>query len=442
MPHGQKTTAMLSAPGARALLGSSILARLPLAMFNIALLVHAQRLTGSFSVAGGVSAAYLLSSALSAPLLGRLVDRLGQTRVLIWGATSTAVVLVGDGLVPSSTPSLWLIVLAGAAGLSTPPLAACVRTLLPAIVGDPSRLPTLFAFESTLLELTFVFGPPVALGVGALWSTGAALCLSGLVMLAGTLAFAAQPVSRRWRSERAAQRLHGGALRSPAMQTLTLVLLAIGAGFGGIDIGVTAAARALGSTATAGPLLGLWGVGSLLGGIAATRLGGVARGPRSLSLLLSTLALAQGALVISTGSTLAIGAVIVLAGVPIAPAVSSIYEMVDSAAPVGTHTEAFSWLLTASLTGSALGAAVAGALAQKAGARGVFAFVGAVGALTVLVSTLRSRSLETTTGGQARPSEFAHRPEPVTPESQGRELVRRDELARPVARAAEAHAMD
>ena len=59
--------------------------------------------------------------------------------------------------------------------MSTPPLSACVRTLLPAMVADPGRLPALFAFESTVLEVTFVLGPPLALGVGAMWSTGAAL---------------------------------------------------------------------------------------------------------------------------------------------------------------------------------------------------------------------------------------------------------------------------
>ena len=52
MTTKRSTPSILSAPGARALLGSSILARLPLAMFSIALLVNAQRPTGSFAVAG------------------------------------------------------------------------------------------------------------------------------------------------------------------------------------------------------------------------------------------------------------------------------------------------------------------------------------------------------------------------------------------------------
>jgi len=173
----------VAAPGASALLWSSILARLPLAMFSIALLVHAQRLTGSFAVAGLVSGAYAVASAAAAPLLGSVVDRCGQTMVLVCGALATALVLVVDGLLPVSTPAFVLIGLGAATGLFTPPLAACVRTLLPGIVDDPVRLPALFALESTILEVTFVAGPPLALGLGSLWSPGGALVVSGSVML-------------------------------------------------------------------------------------------------------------------------------------------------------------------------------------------------------------------------------------------------------------------
>ncbi len=256
MTSTQLSPSLLSTPGARALLGTSMIARLPLAMFGIALLVHAQQLSGSFAVAGLVSGAYAISSAVSAPLLGGLVDRRRQTRVLVAGATLTAVVLIANGLLPASAPPLLLIALGGASGMCTPPLAACVRALLPEIAADLSGLPALFAFESTVLEVTFIVGPPLALAFGALWSTGAALVLSGLVMFAGTLGFAAQPASRCWRPEPLARRPRFGSLRCRAMRTLVLVLFGTGAVFGGTDVGVIAATRALGSTAAAGPLLG------------------------------------------------------------------------------------------------------------------------------------------------------------------------------------------
>ncbi len=386
-------SSFLSATGARALLGSSIVARLPLAMFSIALLVNAQHLTGSFAIAGAVSGAYAIAGAVAAPLLGRLVDRSGQTTVLVAGATVTAVVLVATGLAPSSTPPAVLVALAAAAGMSTPPLSACVRTLLPAMVSDPGRLPALFAFESTVLEVTFILGPPFALGLGALWSTGAALAAGGVIMLVSTLAFAAQPASRAWRPDASAPRRRGGSLRSRAILILALLELGTGAVFGATEVGVTAAAKALGSTAAAGPLLGLWGFGSLLGGIAATRLGGGARRAGGLILLLSALAVAHGALTLVTGSVLGIGAVILLAGATIAPTAASIYEMVDRFAPAGTNTEAFSWGLTAAMTGEALGAAVAGGLVQSAGAVAAFAFAGAAGGVAVAVAVLGSRSL-------------------------------------------------
>jgi MFS family permease len=394
---------MLSSPGAPALIASSIIARLPLAMFSIALLVNAQRLTGSFAAAGVVSGAYAVSGALSAPLLGRLVDRFGQTAVLIFAATVTALVLIATGLLPPGAAPLVLVALAAATGLATPPLEACVRTLLPVIVDDPEALPALFAFESTVLELTFVFGPPLALGLGAAWSTGGALVVSGVVMLGGTIAFAAQPASRRWRPGRVEPRPRGGSLRSPAIRMLVLILVGIGTVFGSTEVGVTAAAKALGSTAAAGPLLALWGVGSLLGGIVATRLGGGARRAGGLMLLLVALAVGHGALAVTTGSAIAIGVVILLAGATIAPTDASISAMVDRAAPAGTQTEAFSWLFTASLAGAALGAAVAGALAQSSGARGAFAFAGLAGALTVVVAAVGSRGIDSATGEPPHP---------------------------------------
>jgi hypothetical protein len=181
------------------------------------------------------------------------------------------------------------------------------------------------------------------------------------------------------------------------MRALILILLGTGAVVGATEVGVTAAAASLGSTADAGPLLGLWGLGSLLGGIVTTRLGGGARHSGGLVVLLAALALGHGALLLTTGSTLALGAVILLAGTTIAPTVSSIYPMVDTAAPAGTRTEAFSWLLTASSSGAAAGAAVAGALAQSAGAPAAFAFALAAGGLALIVAISGSHSLDNLT---------------------------------------------
>jgi len=105
------------------------------------------------------------------------------------------------------------------------------------------------------------------------------------------------------------------------------------------------------------------------------------------------LAFTHGALIVATGSVLAIGVIILLAGASIAPTLSSIYSMVDRTAPAGAETEAYSWVLTASLTGASVGASLGGWLAQTVGPPGAFALVLAAGALAVSGALGGSRSL-------------------------------------------------
>jgi len=84
--------AIASSPGARRLFLLSLVARLPTAMLSIGLLVHARHLTGSFAAAGLVTGAYGVALGVGGPLLGQLVDRRGQTAVLV-GSAAVAVVL-------------------------------------------------------------------------------------------------------------------------------------------------------------------------------------------------------------------------------------------------------------------------------------------------------------------------------------------------------------
>jgi predicted MFS family arabinose efflux permease len=340
----------------------SIVARLPLAMFSVGLLVHAQRLTGSFAAAGLVTAAYALAVGAGGPLLGRAVDRRGQTAVLLGSAAVAALLLAVIALLPRGVSVPWLAALAAGIGAATPPIGACVRSLL--------RDPRAFAIEASAVELAWVCGPPLALGAGALFSTGAALAGAGCVLLAGTVAFAAHPASRAWRP--GGERASGGALRSGAVRTLVLVMGAVGAVFGATELGVTAAAGS-----SAGPLLGVWGAGSLLGGVWLARRGGVV----ALTPLLAALAAGHAGLALVASAPVALAAVLLLAGAAIAPTYATVYRLVEGAAPAGTVTEAFAWLATAVSVGAALGAAAAGPLADAFGPVAVFALAGAAALL-------------------------------------------------------------
>jgi MFS family permease len=360
---------ILKTPQVGRLFVFSITARLPLAMLSVGLVVHIQRLTGSFAAAGLTTAAYAVCEGIGGPVLGRLADRGAQTLVLVASAAVCAALLFVIAIVPAATPRVLLVALAGGIGLTTPPVAACLRSQLPGLLPDGDRLQTGYALETSLAELTWVAGPPLMLGVGALWSTGAALAVFGLVLLFATWGFAMQPASRAWRAEPVGERRRGGSLRSPTMRTLTLTLLCFGVLLGADEVAVTVSAKALeGSTAAAAPLFALWGAGSLFGGLIVTKLGGGARSTLGLVLWLAALTAGHLLLIPAEGSAIALAAVLLIAGATIAPTEASVYGMVEGVAPKGTVTEAFAWLATAIAVGSALGAA--GRSARRPGRAG------------------------------------------------------------------------
>jgi predicted MFS family arabinose efflux permease len=98
-----------------------------------------------------------------------------------------------------------------------------------------------------------------------------------------------------------------------------------------------------------------------------------------------------------------------LAGAAVSPTEATIYAMVDQVASADTMTEAFAWLATAMAVGSALGAAGAGVLVGRAGPTAAFALAGGAGAVAVLTTMLRARTLSPR-GARTRRRRLATRP--------------------------------
>ena len=189
-----------STPGALRILAGSVVARLPLTMIGIGLLVHVQHLTGSFADAGIVDGAYGLALGVGGPPLGRLADRRGQTGVLVATSVASGVLLVGLAALPIGAPVLCQVALAALLGLVTPPVGACLRALLPDVLADPDALHASFAVDATAVELTWVVGSALALALGSAVSSGFALAATGFVILAATQP--SRPSRRRGRGVR------------------------------------------------------------------------------------------------------------------------------------------------------------------------------------------------------------------------------------------------
>ena len=77
---------VLTRPGAFRFSMTGLVARLPIAMVTLGIVVLVSQQTGSYAAAGRVSAAYVVANALAALPQGRLMDRLGQAKVIAIGS--------------------------------------------------------------------------------------------------------------------------------------------------------------------------------------------------------------------------------------------------------------------------------------------------------------------------------------------------------------------
>jgi MFS family permease len=370
----------------------SIFARTPLAAVGLLFIVRTKELTGSYAASGLVAGVASVANALSAPTLGRLVDRRGQTSVLVGCGAATVVALVAFAVLPDGVPVVAPLVVAAIAGVATPPLGACLRTLYPTLLGGPV-LHRAFALESAALEITYIAGPLLLLGLATATSAATALLAAAVVLGAGTALFAAAPESRAWKGAVAGEPAgRGGAIRSAGLRTIVIALALVGATFGAIEVAVPAFCQAHDVQGAAGPLLALWGLGSMLGGIVAARAAAPHDAARWLVVLLVGLTI--GDLLLVPASSLALLApLLLLAGAGIAPLLATANSLIGRVAPDGARTEAFAWLSTAIGLGLAAGASAAGGLVDASGPSAAFATAAAAGVAACAITNARRASL-------------------------------------------------
>jgi MFS family permease len=151
---------------------TAVLARLPVAMIGISLLFYVQRETGSFAVAGFVSAGGLVGSALGSVLQGRIMDRHGPSRPLLL-TTVLFVLLIAACVIGVaagwSTPAL--IALALGAGAAQPTVASASRALWPRVLPPGRARQAGYNYDAISIEVFFILGPGISgLLAGAPWA--------------------------------------------------------------------------------------------------------------------------------------------------------------------------------------------------------------------------------------------------------------------------------
>ena len=392
-------SALFANSHAAALLAWGIVARLPLGMGALALVLLVRGAGGSYSDAGIVTAMFGAGVAVGAPYAGRQVDRRGarlvlRVRMVLCSAFFALIAVLGA----IAAPIPLVAAAAAAAGLTMAPIAPALRSIWPTVAGEDGAH-TAYALDAALQEMIWV-GGPLIVTILAAFDPVAAVAGIAVIAFAGTFNFSRLPpiMASAPAVERHSSRL--GALSAVGVRTIALTAICLGFGFGSLEIAVPAFADLQGNRALAGIGLAGFAAGSLVGGLLA--------GLRPIRderqrILVGTLVLSGAvALPLAATSMVTMTLLLFVAGLPIAPVVAGVYGLLGRVSAPGTVAEAFSWFGTAIGVGIAAGNLAGGWLIDARGWRGsaVLAIVG-VGT-ACLVTFLRRSTLAR--GDEAQPT--------------------------------------
>ncbi|MGI8333565.1 MFS transporter [Actinomadura scrupuli] len=407
-----------------------------------ALVLLVQDRTGRAASSGFLLAAVLLPYVVSGPILGNALDRVGRTRLfatLLAGGYACAVALL---LVVAGGVPLPLAVLAAAAVGCTEPIVVALTSLLPRIVSRPG-LTRAYGLESASYNLAGIAGPGLVAGTAA-WAgpqTAAVLVVGAAVLGTLTMSFLSvspsvaeppspveppapaaetgyDPPAAQYKDAQAARAgdapaaglnmITGGIVvlfRNPTLRALTVGSSVAFLGMGGVPIVAVLLAGHVGASATAG--------GQLLAAFALGALGGSLAAARWLSARRAEWVVVTG--LIAFGITLAAAATattlawctlcFALAGACDGPAFAATLTLRQREAPAARLGQVNTTGGSMKLGAAALGAALTGALADRAGAVGLLVTMAALqlaGAVSMaFLLSLRSRPR---TGPEAGPT--------------------------------------
>lgn len=368
----QRYAALFAFRDLRSAILASLVGRLPIGITGLALLLLVQARESSFADAGLVTSAYLGGLAGIAPLVGRLIDRLGPRPVLLAAGLAYPLTLITLVNAVNRGASLGLVlVLSFLAGATLPQVTTCMRTLYRRHLQDDSLLVAALSFDSVVIEAVFIVGPMLVAFVVATGSPDYAVLLGAACAALGALFITRTPAMAQWAVERSERRSLLGPLHDSGFRRLLAILLCYAAVFGLVDIGVATYFHEIGRTALTGVILGVMSIGSATGGLA--------YGSRSWhlplqrqfawSLVIMGLSIAPLATV---PHPFLFGSLALISGLTMAPPLIIQSTIVAKTMPTPQMAEAFTWVTTAMLCGVGLGFALGGIAAEVQGAASVF----------------------------------------------------------------------
>jgi predicted MFS family arabinose efflux permease len=392
-PRGGKGLGMyaevLRTPGALRFAIPGVVGRMPNGMLSIAQVMLVVSVTGRYATAGIAASAGAVAYAIATPRLARLADRLGQARVLRPLAAVFAVSTTTFAMCAWEHAPTWaIIVSASLSRASMPTLGPMVRARWSRLLAGTGSLDAAFSLEGIADEFIFIAGPALAValvtGVQPVSGVLATVVLSAVGVAGMTAQRCSEP------EVLPASRARGSALRNRGLLVLIGMHVCLGALFATVDLATVAFASEHGASSVAGPLLGLYGLGSAIAGFwyGVRRWRASQRSRLCAGFAATTIGVGPLAVVPGPAS---MAVAIFVAGLGISATLISSYTIAERTVDRARRTEGMAWLTTATSTGTAIGASVAGRLidAHGAGAGYLFGMACGLAGLAVLCGGFR-----------------------------------------------------
>jgi len=353
-----------------------LISRLPYAMIIVGVLTLVVAARGSVSLGGLNSAAAGLGVAFLGPLLGAAADRFGQRPVLLLsGAVNSVLLGAFTWIAFSSLPDWVMLACAFLLGSSVPQISPMSRSRLVLIISgelpplaQPRVMNMTLAYESTVDEIVFVFGPVI---VGALATTlgpGAPVIAAAILTLVFVTLFALHRTSVPAKSaaERAKTLAPASELWRPTLLITTIGIAGVGLCFGSTLTSLTSFMQDRGNAEGTGLLYGFMGAGSAVLAIS------VAFFSHRFSLRARWLVFAAiivcGATLMQTVDTeLGMTLSLVVMGFGIGPSLVTLYGFGAQRTPEGRSATVMTMLGSGITVGQSFAAAVTGGVADRAG---------------------------------------------------------------------------
>jgi predicted MFS family arabinose efflux permease len=382
-------------PGAWQFSSSAAIGRLPIAMVGLGIVLLISARTGSYALAGLLSAVFQLAAAGGALVTSRWVDQLGQNRLLPWLAIANALGLVAFvSAVETGQPLVVQAVAAAIAGVCQPAIGSMVRARW-AYVSPPGQLQGAFAIESIIEELIFTIGPLLTAFLAFQVGLPAPLIVAAVLTVAGSMALAIQrrtepPGTRYGQHHQDGPR---SAIRQPGVVLIVVAALGVGAVFGTYEVSVVAFSEDAGRSGASGLILGLWAAGSMLGGLYFGSRKWSLDLPRQVILLTGLLSVSLiPAPFVSTLPALAVATFI--AGGMVAPALIAIFSLTERLVPAALLTEGLTWTNSGLALGFSFGTAINGIIIDSRGTTVAFVLPALCAAMACITALLGRGTLQ------------------------------------------------